>query len=406
MRKFDLLGATALVLLAASPAFAQDTGTTQGGSTGGDASSGASLADRDEGIGDIVVTAQRQAERLQDVPIAVSAISGEALQTQQIQNATQLQLSLPNVTFTKTNFTTSSFTIRGIGDLCVGFSCDQATAIHVNDQPVPATRLFETEYFDLERVEVLRGPQGTLFGRNASSGVVNFITARPNLARFGASGQVEYGNYNSIRVQGMVNLPLTETIGARVAGYYLNRDGYTRNDFNNSRIDGRDLYAVRGTLRWEPSPDTTLDLIGYYFRERDDRSRIQKQLCNRDPTGVLGCLPDRLENETVNANATFASILSSREFLGIQSSPPGATNANGPLTPFGIRSIYGADSFANFVQPNGVRRVNTNVQPTYFSSELLLQGRLEQSFDSFGVVITGGYDDSRVNSTSGYFLPR
>ena len=129
----------------------------------------------------IIVTAQRQAQSLQSVPIAVSAFSGEALEKQQIKNASDLQLTLPNVTFTKGNFTGSSFTIRGIGDLCVGASCDSATAIHINGTPLLATRLFETEYFDLERVEVLRGPQGTLFGRNATSGVINFITAKPQL---------------------------------------------------------------------------------------------------------------------------------------------------------------------------------------------------------------------------------
>src|SRR3990167_6413882 len=129
----------------------------------------------DEGIGlqEIIVTAQRQAQSLQDVPIAVSAFSAENLTKQQIQNSTDLQLSLPNVTFTKTNFTSSSFTIRGIGDLCVGVSCDAATGIHLNDMPMVSSRLFETEFFDLERIEVLRGPQGTLFGRNATSGVVN-----------------------------------------------------------------------------------------------------------------------------------------------------------------------------------------------------------------------------------------
>ena len=95
------------------------------------------------------------------------------------QTSSDLQQSLPNVAYTKTNFTASTFTIRGIGDLCTGFSCDSATGIHVNDMPLTSTRLFETEYFDLERIEVLRGPQGTLFGRNATSGVVNFITARP-----------------------------------------------------------------------------------------------------------------------------------------------------------------------------------------------------------------------------------
>ena len=182
MKKLDLLAASAIALVLATPAAAQVA--TQ-------------PADEipDSAIEDIVVTAQRQSERLQDVPIAVSAFSGEALQKQQIANASDLQLSLPNITFTKTNFTASSFTIRGIGDLCVGASCDSATGIHVNDMPLLSTRLFETEYFDLERVEVLRGPQGTLFGRNATSGVVNFITAKPDLTAFGASGSFEYGNY-------------------------------------------------------------------------------------------------------------------------------------------------------------------------------------------------------------------
>ncbi len=149
---------------------------------------------RDQAIDEIVVTAQRTAQSLQDVPIAVSAFSAEALQRQQIQNSSDLQLTLPNIVFTKGNFTGSSFTIRGIGDLCVGVTCDSATAIHVNGSPLVATRLFEAEFFDMERIEVLRGPQGTLFGRNATSGVINFVTAKPNLTAIGAAGEVDYGN--------------------------------------------------------------------------------------------------------------------------------------------------------------------------------------------------------------------
>src|SRR3546814_8499432 len=87
-----------------------------------------------------------------------------------------------------------------VGDLCVGVTCDAATAIHVNGSPLFGTRLFETEYFDLERIEVLRGPQGTLFGRNATSGVVNVVTAKPKLSRFEAEAQFEYGNFNSIEI--------------------------------------------------------------------------------------------------------------------------------------------------------------------------------------------------------------
>ena len=194
MKKFELLAASALVMIAAAPAVAQTGATTSAQNTtptngpGQEAVTGTPDQATQGGVEDIVITAQRQSQRLQDVPIAVSAFTAENLERQQIVNPTALQQTLPNITFTKTNFTSSSFTIRGIGDLCVGATCDAATAIHVNDMPLVSTRLFESEFFDLERVEVLRGPQGTLFGRNATSGVVNFITAKPDLSGIHAAG--------------------------------------------------------------------------------------------------------------------------------------------------------------------------------------------------------------------------
>ena len=200
MRIGNLFGASLLAMVCATPVWAQT----------------APQADAEEDAGyDIVVTAQRTSQRLQDVPIAVSAFSAEALQAQQIENTSDLQLTLPNVVFTKGNFTGASFTIRGIGDLCVGVSCDSATAIHMNDAPLFGTRLFETEFFDLEQIEVLRGPQGTLYGRNATSGVVNFRTARPDLSGFSGAATLEYSNYDSYKAQGMLNLPLTDTLGAQ-----------------------------------------------------------------------------------------------------------------------------------------------------------------------------------------------
>ena len=380
MRKFELLGATALALLVSTPTYAQS----------------APQADEttNTGIDEIVVTAQRQAESLQDVPIAVSAFSSEQLEKQQIENASDLQLTLPNVTFSKGNFTGSSFTIRGIGDLCVGNSCDSATAIHVNGTPLLGTRLFETEYFDLERIEVLRGPQGTLFGRNATSGVVNFITAKPDLSGFHAAGEAEYGNFNALKFKGMLNAALGDTLGVRVAGFYQKRDGYTKNLFDNSKVDGRDMYAVRGSIRWQPSDTTTVDLMGYYFREKDDRARIQKQVCQRDPTGILGCLPNRREFGATNNNSTFVGALTSREFFAFNGIPAG----------LGLGSLYGPDSNSTFVNPANVRQVRTDFNPEYFTDEQQYQARLEQELGNMKLQVTGLYQKTRVDSRQDYNL--
>ncbi len=139
------------------------------------------------GSEEIFVTAQRKSERLQKVPIAVSAFSQDQLQKQKIDGGPNLVLAIPNINFSKGNFTGSNFSIRGIGSKLVAASGDSATGVHINGSPLTANNLFEAEFFDVERVEVLRGPQGTLYGRNATGGVVNLITAKPNFDEFGGN---------------------------------------------------------------------------------------------------------------------------------------------------------------------------------------------------------------------------
>jgi len=401
--------ASALALLT-PPAFAQSAPNTDrsnqsgnfetgaGGVRGGAASSGTTQSADTGGIEEIVVTAQRQAESLQDVPIAVSAFSAEALERQQIDNTSDLQLTLPSITFSKSNFTGANFTIRGIGDAAVAASGDQSVGVHINDMPVTNSRLFETEFFDMERIEVLRGPQGTLFGRNATGGVINLITKRPS-DEFEAAASAEYGNYDSIKAQGMVNVPLGDMLGFRLAGTYITRDGYTKNIFDGSRIDGRDQWAIRGTLRFQPTDDTTLDLIGYHYEEDSDRSRIQKQLCHRDPTGILGCLPDRLAFETPNGYGTITGTLTSTQFLRIADPTGGLANfALGDL------SRPGTDAFAGIVNPADYRTVNLDYNPTYQAEETILQARLEHDFGSMRLTATGGYTDGSVRSRTDYNL--
>ena len=353
---------------------------------------------------EIIVTAQRTNQRLQDVPIAVSAFNSEALEKQQIKNTSDLQLTLPNVTFTKTNFTSSSFTIRGIGDLCVGTTCDSATAIHYNDAPLFGTRLFEGEFYDLAQIEVLRGPQGTLYGRNATSGVVNFRTARPSLTGTAVAAELEYGNYNGVKAKGMINVPIGDVAAVRVAGFYLNRDGYTKNTFNNTKIDDRDMYGVRGSIRIQPSSGTTIDFMGQYFHERDSRMRIQKQLCQRDPTGVLGCLNATRGFETTNANTSFVGVLTSKEFLATQGIP----------TSFALGSLYGAgstpaaptfgtDPYAGVVNPADYRTITTDTQPSYYTRETILQASIDQEMGGgLDLKVSGNYQNVAIDSAQDY----
>ncbi len=344
-------------------------------------------------VQEIIVTAQRQAERLQSVPIAVSAFSAQALERQQIRNTSDLQLSLPSVTFSKTNFTSSSFTIRGIGDLCTGVTCDSATGIHINDAPLFKIRLFEGEMYDLAQVEVLRGPQGTLFGRNATSGVVNFRTAPPVLGKFSASADAEYGNYNAVKIKGMINVPLGQTLAVRVAGFYLRRDGYTANLYDNTRIDNRDMYGFRGSVRWQPSSTTTVDLVAQHFHEQDQRMRSQKQECQTDPTGVLGCLNGSLGTGITNANATLASILPSKETFAIQGLP----------TSLALGSVYGANAFGNAVNPADTRQVYSAFTPRYYVVDTILQGTLKQSIgDHLNLTVKGNYEYTNVDSMQDY----
>ena len=381
-----LIGGVSLLGLIGAPAFGQSAPART-----------AAAAPAENGIEEIVVTAQRTAQSLQDVPIAVSAFSADALQKQQINTSADLQLSLPNITFTKTNFTSSSFTIRGIGDLCVGTTCDSATGIAINEMPLFGTRLFETEFLDLERVEVLRGPQGTLYGRNATSGEVNFITAKPDLKAFHASADGEYGNYNSYKLKGMINAPLTDRFGIRVAGVYVKRDGFTKNTYDNSKIDGRDLYAIRGSARWEPTDNTTIDLMGYYFHEKDNRARIQKQLCDTDPTGILGCLPGQLTNGITNANATLGSILVSKQFLTLN-----GLGALAPVIALGDLNKPTNIFSGQFNSPD-VRTVNTAFDPTYKTSEQQYMARVKQDFGSFTAQLSGMYQSNKVDSAEDYF---
>ena len=246
----------------------------------------------------LIVTAQKREEDIQDVPIAISAFSQRDLEAQKIEGGPDIMRAVPNLTFSKSNFTSYNISIRGIGTKAVSATTDPGVAVSFNNVGMIANRFFEQEFFDMERVEVLRGPQGTLYGRNATGGVVNLITAKPKLGGFEGSIKGEVGNYDSIRLVGMVNVPLVNDVfGIRIAGSMTQRDGYDYNAITKNPINGRELWSLRTTVAFEPTPWFRGNLIWERFEEDDNRSRTGKQLCHRDEgLEMIGSTPVRVEN--------------------------------------------------------------------------------------------------------------
>ena len=246
-------------------------------------------------VDDIIVTAQKREESIQDVPIAVSAFSAENLDALKIEGGSELMRAIPNVSFSKSNFSMYNFSIRGIGTKAISASSDPAVAVSFNNTPLTRNRLFEQEYLDVNRVEVLRGPQGTLYGRNATGGVVNMI---PNLPGpdFDAMMKAETGNYGTMRGQMMVNIPLTETFWVRGAASVTKRDGFDYNTFTERHVNNRDLFTTRLSAAWEPSDRFNANLIWEHFGEDDERSRTGKQLCTKDPG------PTRVGSATITSS--------------------------------------------------------------------------------------------------------
>jgi iron complex outermembrane recepter protein len=366
------------------------------------ASAAADAADQSTTVLDVViVTAQRREENLIDVPIAVAAFDSRALERQQIDQATDLQLNVPNVSYSKTNFTSSNFQIRGIGVSSVGASGDSGVETHFNSMPIKNPRLFETEYFDVERVEVLRGPQGTLYGRNATGGAVNIIAVKPQ-REFAGNLEIEAGNYAALKEKGMINIPLGDTFAMRFAGINFQRDGFTDNLLTGNDIDDRDQWAARGALRFMPSDAADVTLTVNHYKEDSHRARVTKQLCHRDPLGAYGCLPDRLDFEAGNGRGTLAGTLA--EFgpllLDLADGVPNNSFFGSPLPPALVN--FGTDVNDGSIVPRDLRKTYAEFDPVYEADETIATLELSYDFGSVTLTSVTGYQETSLKSQTDY----
>ena len=253
----------------------------------------------------VVVTSSKIKGDIQTVPIAITALSQEQLTSRQIAGGPDLVKEVPNLTFSKTNFSGYTIQIRGIGTQAISVSTDPAVAVALNDIPFIRNHFFEQEFYDVNQVEVLRGPQGTLYGRNATAGVVNVISAKPT-DQFEAMLSADWGNYTNRRYEGMVNIPIVDDrLDLRVAGEWTKRDGYTTNE--NHRQSGRwprSVVHARHAGLEAIRERAGLSRLGAFPGERRPHAH-EKQLCKTDnrprqsgPVTCSGRCDDRIRLRT------------------------------------------------------------------------------------------------------------
>ena len=249
-------GATGVSLslaLLAAPAAAQDTGTETADDT-------------------IIVTATRRSEALSDVPIAVSAVTGETLEKTGATDVRALGQVAPSLLVSgATSEVNFSARIRGIGTVGENPGLESSVGLFIDGVYRSRTGVGLSELGDIERVEVLRGPQGTLFGRNSTAGLINIVTKGPDVGAFGAKASVSYGNYDYWRIDGMVNAPLGDKAALRVDGVWQQRDGFIKNaTVGEPDINDRDRFLVRGQLALEPNDSLKVRLIADYSERAEN----------------------------------------------------------------------------------------------------------------------------------------
>lgn len=260
------LSGVAAIAMIATPAAAQDQAGNE--LQDGTETTGGSL-------GEIVVTAQRRAESVQDIPIAVSAIGGDTLAQRAATDITSISASVPGFNVSE-QVGQARLTLRGIGVDNISTGAESSVAFNQDGVFFSRSAAALASFYDVDRVEVLRGPQGTLYGRNATGGSVNIITNRPTFATK-AGVRLTAGNYEAVNAEAYYSAGLSDHVAVRVAGQIQSRSGYGENLLTGSDIDNKNSQAIRGQMLFEPNDRLSI-LIGADYYTQNDRSNSYRYL--------------------------------------------------------------------------------------------------------------------------------
>jgi iron complex outermembrane receptor protein len=425
-----LAGCASLAI--ATPAFAEDAAATAAAAPAPTDAPGAPAAPDVNDDNVIVVTAQNRTQNVQDVPIAIQVVSGEQLAKAGFSDANDLGKIAPAVQINQDQGTVK-VTVRGVGTTSNDEAQDTSVVVNVDGEYINRPNVLGVALFDIDRVEVLRGPQGTLYGRNSTGGAINFITRKPTFD-FGGNASLSYGNYNAVRADAGVDLPISSNAAFRVAGFFEDRDGYVKHPavpafgpfpaFAGGKSDDNHAYGGRASFRYDEG-GLTVDLAGEYAYRRFTPQAYAATDLNapgNGPTGP-GCnapgyvevAPDYAQTLCVPANTNFLAGINRGEYqapaygLGLIKEDTWALRGRvayefspeATLTYTGGYRQFSGDPDNYLTLPIVYRSYSFQSDADTQSHELRLNGIISGVIYQVGVF----YFDEKLKNNSGFFVP-
>lgn len=396
---YSLRSMTALGLCLAAPALAQEAPVLAQPTAEQPAAEGTEVT------GDIIVTASKRAQTLQDTPISVAVATAASIEQSQIRDLLDLQTLVPSLKVGQLQSSANTnFSIRGFGNGANNAGIEPSVGVFIDGVYRSRSAAQIGDLPNIDRVEVLRGPQSTLFGKNASAGIISIVTAEP---KFDFAGQVEasYGNYDAVVVKGNVTGPISDTIAVSLGGNYNRRDGYIFDVGTGEDTNNRNRYGVRGQVLFQPSEDLKFRLIGDY-------DKIDEECCGvaNLVNGPTGAIVDALAGgQGLNPNnsftyTTFGNFASENRIKNYGVSLQGDLNL-GSLALTSITAYRRVDSFTNqdsdFTSADLIGRNAADLGIKTFTQEL----RLATDFDGpFNVLVGGFYFNEKIEQENQLFF--
>ena len=327
-------------------------------------------------IEEVVVSATKKEQSVQDIPVSIEAFTAEDIDKNMVEDFSDLAEIVPGLIVDKALGSGSAYSMRGVGSYGVGAAVVPSLITSINGHAVGSSALNDTGFHDLERIEVLKGPQGTLSGRNAVQGLVNLVTARPT-GELEGSFEITGGNFNSQRTNIVFNVPVNERVSMRLAASVFNRDGTIRNISTGNDIDGRESESARLSIDFDMNEKTSFELTYDYQKADDNRQNIGINFCESDP--LFGCSPFTVGSigQTAHPNGSTAGFFN---FAAALNSNPTA------------------NSYAGITALNSMDKVNLNRDPSLMQKHDLAQIKMNHDLnDNYDLIVKATYTTRDYN---------